>query len=312
MFELGSLYRERLSNYPQTINMLEQLNERYPESNYELDSWYLLHLTYKDVGNSAKAEEYLQKILNKYPSTNYAKLLKDPNYASEYLNEERQLNLAYDQVYDQFSSGNFQQAYDASQASLKKLIGQHPLKPKYSLLMAMCVGNLKGKNAYIQELQRVVATYPDSDEQKRAKEILRALGVAGARLPGGAEEAGSNFTYNENELHYILVVFSQGQGQLNDLRNTISDYNQKYHKLDKIRPASIYLGQENKTPVVVLRRFKDKNAAMRYYEGVQKNQNEFVKNGIPFEIMPISQNNYRQIIRQRSLDGYKGFFDSNY
>lgn len=312
MFELGSLYRERLNNYGQTVNILEALNERYPGSNYELDSWYMLYLTYKDMNNSAKADEYLKKILEKYPSTNYAKLLKDPNYASEYLDEERQLNRAYDQVYAKFSSGNFQDAYSDSQKALQRLVGQHPLKPKYALLMAMSVGNLKGKDAYIQELQRVVATYPDSDEQKRAKEILRALGVSGARLPGGAEEANSNFTYNENELHYIIVVFKEGQGQLNDLRNKISDYNEKYHKLDKIRPASIYLGQENKTPVVVLRRYKDKNAAMRYYEGVQKNSTEFVDSGIAFEILPISQNNYRQIIRQRSVDGYKEFFDSNY
>lgn len=312
MFKLGSLYRERLSNYGQTINILEELNERYPGSNYELDSWYLLYLTYKDMGNNAKADEYFKKILEKYASSNYAKLLKDPNYASEYLDEERQLNRAYDKVYEQFNDGKFQEAYSTSQIAVQKLVGKHPLKAKYSLLMAMCIGKLKGKDAYVQELQRVVATYPDTDEQKRAKEILRALGVSGARLPGGAEEVNSNFTYNENELHYIIVVFTEGQSQINDLRNKISDYNEKYHKLDKIRPASIYLGQDNKTPVVVLRRFKDKNDAMRYYTGVQKNTTEFVDTGIPFEVMPISQNNYRQIIRARSVEGYKEFFDGNY
>lgn len=312
MFTLGSLYRERLNNYGQTVNILEELNERFPGSNYELDSWYLLYLTYKDMNNSAKADEYFNKIIQKYPSTNYAKLLKDPNYASEYLDEERKLNMAYDNVYAQFSNGRYQEAYNASNVALQKLVGQHPLKPKYALLMAMSMGNIKGKDAYVQELQRVVATYPDSEEQKRAKEILRALGVAGARLPGGAEEANSNFTYSENELHYVIVVFNEGQGQLNDLRVKISDYNEKYHKLDKIRPASIYLGQDNKTPVVVLRKFKDKNEAMRYYDGIQKNKTEFVEAGIPFEVMPISQNNYRQIIRARSVDGYKEFFDSNY
>lgn len=312
MFKLGALYRERLNNYGQAVSALEGLNERYPASNYELDSWYLLYLTYKDLNNSAKAQEYYDKILQKYSSTNYAKLLRDPNYAAEFMDEERQLNRAYDQVYAQFANGHYQQAYDASKAALQRLVGQHQLKPKYSLLMAMCVGNLQGKEAYIQELQRVIATYPDSDEQKRAKEILRSLGVSGASLPGGAEEANSAFTFNENELHYIMVVFQPGQSQINDLRNKISDYNEKYHKLDKIRPASIYLGQENKTPVVVLRRFKDKNESMRYYEGVQKNMNEFVESGTPFEILPISQNNYRQIIRARSVDGYKEFFESNY
>lgn len=313
MYKLGTLYRERLENHTRTVDILERLNERYPGSNYELDSWYVLYLSYKDLNNQAKADEYFKKIIEKFPNSNYAKLLKDPNYASQYLNEERKLNLAYDQVYNKFSSGQYQEAYDLSQEALKKLVGQHPLKPKYALLMAMCSGKLQGKDAYVKDLQRVVATYPDSDEQKRAKEILRALGVAGARLPGDAEEASSAFTYNENELHYIMIVFPEGQENVNQLRNEISDYNEKYHKLDKIRPASIYVGKENKTPVIVLRRWKDKNAVMRYYEGVQKNKSEFITDGtIRFELMPISQNNYRQIIRARSVDGYKQFFDSNY
>lgn len=313
MYKLGSLYRERLENHLKAVEILEELNNRYPGSNYELDSWYVLYLSYKDLNNQAKADEYFKKIIEKFPNSNYAKLLRDPNYASEYLDEERRLNLAYDQVYGRFSSGQYQQAYDQSQEALKKLVGQHPLKPKYALLMAMCSGKLQGKDAYVKDLQRVVATYPDSDEQKRAKEILRALGVAGARLPGDADEASSAFTYNENELHYVMIVFPEGQEGINQLRNQISDYNEKYHKLDKIRPASIYVGKENKTPVIVLRRWKDRNAAMRYYDGIQKNKSEFIKDGgAQFEVMPISQNNYRQIIRARSVDGYKEFFDSNY
>lgn len=312
MFKLGSLFRERLNNYPQTVQALERLNERYPASNFELDSWYLLYLTYKDMNQSAKAQEYYDKIIDKYPSTNYAKLIKDPSYASEFLDEKRRQSLAYDQVYELFRNGQYQQAYDQSQAALQRLVGQHPLKPKYTLLMAMCAGNLKGRDAYIQDLQRVVALYPDSDEQKRAKEILRALGAAGARLPGQAEEEASSFTYNEKEQHYVIVVFAEGQEGFNDLRNQVSDYNEKYHKLDKIRPASIYVGADNKTPVIVLRRFKDRNEAMRYYDGIQKNKSDFIKPGIPYEVYPISQNNYRQIIRARSVDGYKEFFNSNY
>ena len=203
-----------------------------------------------------------------------------------YLNEERRLNVAYDQVYAQFTAGNFQQAYSKSQTSLQKLVGQHPLKPKYALLMAMCAGNIKGKDAYVKDLQRVVALYPDSDEQKRAKEILRALGVAGARLPGEAAEEDSKFTYNENELHYVIIVFHEGQAGFNNLRNQVSDYNEQYHKLDKIRLASIYIGTDNKTPVIVLRRFKDKNEAMRYYNGVQKNKGDFLESSIRYDVMP--------------------------
>ena len=85
MYKLGTLFRERLNNYPQTVGILEKMNERYPASNHELDSWYILYLTFKDLDNSAKTKEYFDKIVQKYPNSNYAKLLRDPNYAAELL-----------------------------------------------------------------------------------------------------------------------------------------------------------------------------------------------------------------------------------
>lgn len=313
MYSLGSLYRERLERNDKSAQILEDLNQRYPGSNYELDSWYVLHLAYKDLNNQPKAKEYFDKIVSKYPTTNYAKILQDPNFAKDYLDEERRLNLQYDQIYGLFSEGQYDVAYDRSQQAFIKLLGKHKLKPKYALLMAMCVGNTKGKDAYISDLRKVISTYPNTEEQKRAKEILRFLGGATAQLPGQSAGAGADgFKYNEKDLHYIIVVFNQSV-KLNDNKIVIADYNQKYHKLDRIRITNIYLGPKNETPVLVMRRFKDKNAAMRYYDGVQKNIADFLNpDQVDYDILPISQGNYRQVLRAKTLDGYKDFFQLNY
>jgi len=313
MYSLGSLYRERLERNDKSVEVLEELNQRYPRSNYELDSWYLMHLGYKDLNNQPKAKEYFDKIVSKYPTTNYAKILQDPNFAQNYLDEERRLNLQYDQIYGLFSDGMYKDAYDRSQQAFIKLLGKHQLKPKYALLMAMCVGNTKGKDAYISDLKKVISSYPNTEEQKRAKEILRFLGGATAQLPGQSSGANTGgFKYNEKDLHYIIVVFNESV-KLNDNKIVIADYNQKYHKLDRIRITNIYLGPKNETPVLVMRRFKDKNAAMRYYDGVQKNLGDFLDaNKVSYDILPISQGNYRQVLRAKTLNGYKDFFELNY
>lgn len=313
MYNLGSLYRERLERNDKSVEILEELNERYPGSNYELDSWYVLHIAYKDLKNQPKAKEYFDKIVNKYPTTNYAKILQDPNFTQNYLDEERRLNLQYDQIYGLFSEGKYQDAYNRSQQAFIKLLGKHKLKPKYALLMAMCVGNTKGKNAYISDLKKVISTYPNTEEQKRAKEILRFLGGATAQLPGqGSGKNTGGFKFNEKDLHYIIVVFNENV-KLNDNKIVIADYNQKYHKLDRIRITNIYLGPKNETPVLVMRRFKNKDVAMRYFEGVQKNMGDFLDpNKVSYDILPISQGNYRQVLRAKTLDGYKEFFELNY
>lgn len=313
MFKLGALYRDRMKNYAKSVVILEDLNTRFPASNYELDSWYLLYLDHTDLNNSAAAKSYFDKIIAKYPTTNYAKLLQDPEYAAKFMSEERIRNQQYDQIYQDFKQGKYQAAFEQGQQALSQLFGKHPLKAKYALLLAMCTGNMKGKDAYVEDLQKVVALYPDSDEQRKAKEILRMLGGAGAKLPGQAEEENAGgYVYNPDELHYMIIVFNQ-EVALNDVKFVVSDYNEKYHSLEKLRISNIYMGEKQETPVLVLRRFKNAGDAMKYYDGVTKNAKDFLDpKKYNFDLLPVSQNNYRIIISTKAIDVYKKFFESNY
>ena len=313
MFELGRLYRDRLENNEKCVEILEELNERYPGHLHELDSWYYLYLAHTDLNNSGKAEEYKDKILQKYPTSTFGQILTNPNYAQEFMDGERQLNRTYDQVYQLFEAGEFDEVITQSKTNAGRLIGKHPLKPRYALLTAMSTGNTDGKEAYISELQKVIATYPSTPEETRAKEILRLLGGAGASLPGNTQETNGAFQIADNELHYVIIVFESDAIDLNANKIKVSDYNRKYHNLDKLRISNVYLGQSNDVPVLVLRRFKDKDAAMSYYDGIQKNGADFINaSEVPFQIFPITQSNYREVLRNRSVEGYPAFFQESY
>jgi tetratricopeptide (TPR) repeat protein len=314
MFELGRLYRDRLDNNEQCVAILEQLNSRFPGNIHELDSWYYLYLAYTDLGNNTKAQEYRDKILLKYPTSSYGQIIQNPNYAQEFLDGERQQNRSYDQVYQLFEQGNYEGVITQSQANLGRLAGKHPLKPRYALLMAMSNGNLQGKEAYVAELQKVIGSYPNTPEEVRAKEILRLLGAAGASLPGQTQEAAPGaFTVNDSDLHYVIIVFESDKIDLNAAKIRVSDYNEAYHSLDKLRISNVYLGDGNNIPVLVLRRFKDKTAAMDYFMGIQKNAKDFIDpKAMGFQLFPITQTNYREVLRNRSIEGYGTFFDANY
>ena len=313
MYELGRLYRDRLENNEKCVDILEQLNARYPGNIHELDSWYYLYLAYTDLNNSPQAKVYRDKILQKYPTSTYGEILQNPNYAQEFLNTERQLNRSYDQVYHLFEQGQYQQVLTQAQQNLTQISGKHPLKPRYALLMAMSTGSIQGKDTYISELQKVIGSYPSTPEETRAKEILRLLGGAGASLPGRTQEVESAFKVDDAELHYVIIVFASDDIDLNASKIIVSDYNTKYHNLDKLRISNVYLGDANNVPVLVLRRFKDRAAATDYYEGVQKNTRDFINSGqTPFQLFPITQSNYREVLRNRSVSGYDDFFQANY
>ena len=311
LFTLGTLYRERLENYPKSVDALEKLERRYPTSTYELDAWYYLYLDHKDLSNSAKAKEYYDKITKKYSNSTYAMILKDPNYGAKLMNKEQQLNAYYDNAYSAFTSGKYKVAFDKSMAAKTEFGATNSLQPKFALLAAMSTGNLQGKDAYINALKDVVAKYPDTPEQTRAKEILRLLGGGSAFLPGKEKAAESIYKVEADKLHYIIIAFNKDVS-LTDNKAKVSDYNRKYHKLDKLRISNIYLGAETRTPIIVIRRFKDQVAAMKYFKGTQINKKDFIDKKNDFEIFAITQNNYRLVLKNKTLDGYREFFNANY
>ncbi|MEL6356767.1 MAG: tetratricopeptide repeat protein [Bacteroidota bacterium] len=313
IFNLGRLYRNRLGDNAKTVETLEVLHERFAKTNNEAESWYYLYLAHNDLGNVSRAEYYKSELLRKWGDTKFAKILSDPNFVNEMLNEEAQLERTYNKIYETFEAGEFQVAYNQAQAELNKLLGQHPLKPKYALLMAMANGGIQGKEAYIASLRQVVAQYANTPEQTRAKEILRLLGEGGAALPGGVKVNTGQFKPSPNELHYFIVVFDSREVDLNQSKIALSDYNNKYHKLDRLRITNVYLGRSNNVPVLVMRRFKNAEAAMKYYDGVQRNQTDFLsRTEVDYQLFPISQSNYREILKARSVEGYGDFFKENY
>lgn len=313
MFSLGVLYRERLQNYQKSIDILESLNSRYPGHGQELDSWYYLYLSYKDVSNAAKAKEYADKIIAKYPSTNYAKVIQDPNYVIEMQDAEQKLENYYNETYNLFTAGSYEEAYNRSTGSTEKFGAANTYQAKFALLAAICTGKLKGKEEYINALNEVIAKYQNTEEQKYAREALRLLGAGAAVLPGEQKIETAQFDVQSDQVHSIIIALSDG-ASLNDAKNFVSDYNRKYHDLEKLRISDVYLvNGEVRTPLIVIRRFKDKADAMRYYDGVQKNKKDFIDEKLRYEIYPISQGNYGKLFSSvKSIEAYKTFFQSNY
>ena len=116
-----------------------------------------------------------------------------------------------------------------------------------------------------------------------------------------------------DEIHYVLIVFEDSQANLNDLQVELEGYNQKYNKLDRLRATPIFIGRDNETPVLVMRRFKSGKEARDYYQTTQQNAGEFLSGGGQgFKVYPVSQTNYREILKARSFDGYEEWYRENY
>jgi tetratricopeptide (TPR) repeat protein len=320
-FTLGRLYRDRLENNEKAVDALETLLERFPDTEYKLDAYYYLYLAYTDLNELNKAQRYYDKIVQGFPGSTYAQILIDPQFLEKTADREAELNMFYDAVYADFQRGEYQLVASRIQEVPEKFGNNNTLQPRFELLNAMCLGKLEGKDSYVKALQTIIEKYPEAPEEKRAKEILRLLGEYVTTGPKGgttSEEKADLFKFAPDQQHYIMVVLQTEGGasptQLPMAKARVSDFHMAFYKTERLRISNIFLGdQENKLPILVIRRFENKDAAMDYYDTVQRNTSEFLDpNEFSYTVVAVSQDNYRQLLKNRSTEGYWPFFETYY
>lgn len=321
MYQLGTLFRDRLQNNKRCSGTLEEMQTRYPDMDkYEKETWYYCYLAFTDLSNATRAKYYLDKLTGKYPNSAYARALTDPNFMNATKAREHELNTFYEQTYSIFQGGNYKDAFDRCQEAPQKYGSQNPLMAKFALLSALCVGNLQGNEAYCKALAEVIGRYPESAEATRAREIARLISCKGFEVDDTKKKPEATltddaFTREDDKLHYFIVSLTGDDIRLDDVKVAVSDYNRENHRLEQLRISNIFLGTDTKNPLVVIRKFDNKEQAMKYYNEV-KDKPDFLgeseRKKYNKEFFAITQENYRRILKNKSLDGYREFFGENY
>ena len=319
MYQLGTLFRDKLQNNRRCTGTLEDMQTRYPDTaRYEKETWYYCYLAFKDLTNMERAQFYFDKLIEKYPKSAYARTLTDPNFLNSTKERERELNKYYEETYVIFKKGAYKEAFDRCEDAPKKYGSQNPLVAKFALLSALCTGNLGGNDAYCAALGEVIKRYPDSPEATRAKEIARLLACKGFEIDEKKKTDGpidDGFTREDDKLHYFIVALSGDNVRLDEVKAAVSDYNSEHHKAEQLRISNIFLGTDTNTPIIVIRKFDTKEQAMRYYNEV-KTQKDFLgestRKTYNKEMFAVTQENYRRILKNKTLDRYREFFEENY
>lgn len=315
-FNLGKLYRSKLEQADKSAEALDELYKRNEASDFREEAYYFSYLSYTDLSNISKANYFKEKLVKEFPYSKYTLSITDPNYAATQLNEEKKLQRQYDEAYEFFAEGNYQQSKEMLDELAKveddRII---PLMPKIDLLLAMTEGNLSGQDAYITQLNYVVKKHPNTPEETRAKEILRFIkGDKQAFDPILYNESGEDFTSDPAKLHYVLVVlYSKSSKDMTSSKIDISTFNQKNFKDQKLKISSIYLNKDDGSQIILIRRFKDQDEAMTYYLKATGDKEAFINSKeVEYEVFAVTQKSYREIVKQKSANAYRDFFKNAY
>ncbi len=313
-FELGRLYREKLQNLEKGVESHEDLYNNYSNFYKEQDLLFYLYLSNKDLGRMRKAKKYKKLLEENYPDSEFAKILNDPEYAKKLASNEGSIEDYYNQTYELFEKGKNKKVINRANGVEEKFPKEKAFKAKFALLKAMAVGKQSGKEEYMIALDEVIKKYPDADETTRAKEILRFLkGDEAAFDPVLFTEGEQSFKKEEDKLHYAMVVIYKIDAfQTDEVKEDINNYIKKHHNLDRLSLSNIGLNRDANSQIILIRKFADEATAMDFYNGVESKKKEFIKENIPYDFLVVTQNNYREIIKKRSIKEYLQFFETNY
>ncbi len=316
MFLAGKLYRDRIEDNQRAFEMLSGLQRRFPGHANEEEALYYLFIICKDLGKNDLAEQYRRELTEKFPKGKFARAANDPGFLTDAQARRKRIDDDYRAAFASFQRSDYGQAYAQSRTgAVDSLYGKdNHLRPKFALLEAMCIGGLRGKDEGIKALKAVKTSYPNTEEAQKAAEMLKYLtGAADPSEPGIEKPKDlpqDVFVFNENSIHFVIVVLDDKKANMDQAKAKITDYNNKYYSVDKLKASGLLLA--NEVPSVTVRKFANAAKAMDWVAQC-KGKPEFLDPAAtPHTMFAISQENYTTLIKNRDLAGYRKFFNDNY
>jgi len=315
LFGLGTDLRNKLSNYEKSNEALGNYIQRFPNSEKLIDVYYYLYLNHLELNDQTGANTYLSLIKTKFPDSDFAKALEDPTYAERMETEQKTLDDYYEETYRIFEASNYVDAYDRATQSPDIFGEKNEYAAKFDLLAVMSKGAIDGKDFYITELKNFIARHPNTPETTRASEILRFLrGNENAFDKDFYDEQIANFTRQDDKLHYIIYAIRDCDlAKMKKAKIAVSNYHNKFFKLAKLRISNMYLNPEEKVQLILIRSFESRDKALNYMTISGRNVEAFLnQDEFAYDMFAVTQNNYREIVKQKSTKNYEAFYDIHY
>ena len=168
-YQLGVIYKEKFKEYELAANKLEQLLQNNPEEKLILPTMYNLYKIYQ-ITNSSKAAAMKDRINSQFPDSRYAQIINNTNPEGISLKDTPEG--VYDALYKQYEEEQFVAVLEQSEMLISQFSGDE-IVSKFEFLKANAIGKLRGVTAYKNALQFVADNYPNSEEGKKAQEIVK-------------------------------------------------------------------------------------------------------------------------------------------
>jgi tetratricopeptide (TPR) repeat protein len=314
---IGYIYYDNLEDYNNSIDAYTELNERYPENEHELSSWYYLYKMYNEKQDREKAEYYKNLILNKYPDSNQAKIIIDPEYFIKEQEKGMESANLYSKTFEAYKKGQFQRVRMNVEKARELCPDDTLLMPRFEFLDAVSIGQLEVVDSMAYALYRLVQNYPESSIKPHAMEVLLkanemynlGLPVESARQKEKEPEKEYPYSYNPDEEYYVMIICNSKSVRLNPLKVRLSDFNKENFRMLQLEIKNVLLNKQE--TIITIEEFENKAKAEDYKTAMFLT--DYLFGGIneeQYKVMLISKKNYPIFYNNKNVDEYLEFWNT--
>lgn len=314
LYNIGFIYKEGLNDIPKSNAALEQLYERFPDYKKMVSALYQVYTNYNIIQNQEKASFYKQLIITNFPNTDYAEILKDPNYYKKIKERQNEGELFYSEVYNDYQTKQYANVITKTNLAVQRFPKNKNLLARFEYIAAISSGKLFGEDTLKKQLTVFVTKYPDGSVYELAKLLLASLSKS-STTSGNTSDVVENvptLQFGESDFHFYIMMADIRKVNFNDMKNKFSDINKQFFTTLELQTSAIYIDDKNQ--LITVGKFENKTRAMDYYNFVKSNQTLFAGlSATDITQFVISDKNYPIYYKTKSIrDQYPAFFNANY
>ena len=327
LYNMAMIYKDKLEDIPLAIEAFEELERRFPQTKYLLESYYQVYLMALRAGNETVATTYKNKLMTAFPESDYTVAISDPNYAYNI----RMMDVVQDSIYQQTYSSYLAEDTTAVRRNYRYVSEKYPLAdlmPKFMFLDALTYVQAGDTEGFKAALKALVEKYPSADVTELAGEMLKGVLRGRMLVQGGikgmtwnlrfglgedgtlsAADSARVFTAEPNTPYRMLLMFPTGTIDRNQLLFAVAAYNFANFM---VKEFDLSFEEAGPMSMLTIKGFYSVDEALHYYKMIYGADGYGTSLDKNVAILPISDDNYETLMRGKTLDEYILFFQENF
>ena len=240
LYNMVYIYRDRVGDQELSDETFHDFCKRFPNHELLVDLYYMQYLTALKTNDMIAAEQYRQDIMRLFPGTDEAYIVSQPDYFNKLRRMSVEQDSLYEQTYTAYSQNQFAKVKE-NKTYAETNYPLSPLMPRFLFLNAIAVAKTDGQDAFVGQLQDMVARYPNSELASMAKDMLALMGQGAESQVGDLSSLQArrntepmeetidsievSFDPTRNTPAMLLLVINQDEQQLNQLLYDIALFN---------------------------------------------------------------------------------------